>query len=435
MLLRPKVDALALPEITTLHASRGSLWGGVPRSYQLQPPTPLCPRQVVSVQSSLGWWSARRNGSKETGRVGGGGGTEPPPARPGSGAGLSKRHNFKERGVEIATLRHTPMGSIVQIEGSRVNSERNPKPSKRGKVSEWSAKSRLRLKYRLAGLQRRSLSGSAFMTLTYPGEFPSPTEHATYKRHLRHFYTLMIQRWPSCSGVWKLEFQQRGAAHYHILAFGLSHVPELELRDWILATWFRVVGSGIEAHSKAGTRLDIVRTVVGAMGYMAKYIAKDDQTRPGDFTGRYWGSFNEKNLPTAEQETLELVGSKRVAMVRRWMRRLISKRVNEARRKKAENLIYPRFESLLQLEHVRSIVRNKRRFSILTSGGYIKGNALSAYPSVPGVGGEMRPFRWPQKYRVRNNSSVTLICDSAAFVGAVNRAINADLLPPERYPF
>lgn len=42
------------------------------------------------------------------------------------------------------------------------------------------------------------------------------------------------------------------------------------------------------------------------MNGMASYIAKKDQTRPGDFTGRYGGVFNRQRLPIGEQHTMEL---------------------------------------------------------------------------------------------------------------------------------
>ncbi len=63
---------------------------------------------------------------------------------------------------------------------------------------------------------------------------------------------------------------------------------------------------------------------------MASYIAKNDQTRPGDFTGRYWGTFAKKRLPVGELHTLELTPQQGVR-VRRLARK--KRRIDIERRR------------------------------------------------------------------------------------------------------
>jgi hypothetical protein len=80
-------------------------------------------------------------------------------------------------------------GSLVTVRTPR-RGEPPPPPkgtAKREAITEWSAKSRMALKIALAKLKRDALGQAVFLTLTYPGEFPAPDDHAVYKNHLRVF--------------------------------------------------------------------------------------------------------------------------------------------------------------------------------------------------------------------------------------------------------
>ena len=333
----------------------------------------------------------------------------------------------------MAALRYREGGSIVQIEGVRRELASKKPTGKRGKVVEWSGKSRLRLKYDLGRLKRADLAKAHFLTLTYPAEFPDVTDHATYKGHLHHFTTRLYQLYPGACGVWKLEFQKRGAAHFHLLVFGLYGLDVVALRAAVAQTWFDVVGSGDVKHLRAGTGVDQARSVGGSMSYMAKYISKNDQTRPGNFTGRYWGKFNAKCLPYAEEKTLELVGCARVAVVRRWMRKLVEKRVNDARWKVAESKMHDRFPSRMTWEWCKSKARNVRKMHfLLTADSECWMSSRCVHFDLPGTEKKFRP---PARYKVRNNSAVNLLCDVSAFMGAVVRAMERGLLPAAVSPF
>jgi hypothetical protein len=91
------------------------------------------------------------------------------------------------------------------------------------RVTEWSARSRARMVHRIAEADWAPLwsQGTPVMlTLTYPREWESwAPSAATVKAHLRAF----TERWFRWFGyrpvmLWKLEFQRRGAPHFHILA-------------------------------------------------------------------------------------------------------------------------------------------------------------------------------------------------------------------------
>lgn len=199
----------------------------------------------------------------------------------------------------------------------------------RGTVSTWSEASRRRFRYAIARLDWSKLPAPLDITLTYPGEWQrfAPDGKAC-KRHLE----LFLKRWATFAGsrqpvVWKLEFQGRGAPHFHVIA-SLPPGRSLEAARVVVgAMWFQIVGSGDPAHRAAGTRVAKVRSSGGFGAYLAGYLngqkAAQEQPPDGFQPGRWW------NVPTAlmhpwdEGPQLE---PERTVRVRRTMNRLIRSR-------------------------------------------------------------------------------------------------------------
>jgi hypothetical protein len=135
------------------------------------------------------------------------------------------------------------------------------------------------------------------VTLTYPCGYPSNGKHT--KEHLRRF-NQEVMREHSRNGpvgnydgkerlsiFWFLEFQERGAPHYHM--FG-TWFPS---KEWVAKTWYRIVDSEDIRHLHAGTRTEFLRTGRGGtISYASKYANKLKQkVPPKDFenVGRFWG--------------------------------------------------------------------------------------------------------------------------------------------------
>lgn len=159
-----------------------------------------------------------------------------------------------------------------------------PKGGPRGKVAGFSRASRKRFLENMA--MTRNAEAGAFITLTYPGEYsPDPLR---WKRDLDVFLKRLKRIQPNVAGFWRLEFQQRGAPHFHLLVFGLT-TSAARLRTWVRLAWFKVVGSGDERHLRVGTRTDAIKSRRHAMNYASKYAAKqcDDEIE----AGRLWGKF------------------------------------------------------------------------------------------------------------------------------------------------
>lgn len=160
----------------------------------------------------------------------------------------------------------------------------------RGDIWQFSRKSRQRLAFIAANTEVKFLT---MITLTYPLVYPS--DGLLVKGHLRKFLYELKRDWTVPHYLWFLEFQARGAPHFHIL---VSH-PMPRTRDgkrnlrWhVASSWYRIVASGDGKHLAAGTRVEHIRKVNGAARYAVKYCAKMYQkTVAPEYrnVGRFWG--------------------------------------------------------------------------------------------------------------------------------------------------
>jgi hypothetical protein len=157
---------------------------------------------------------------------------------------------------------------------------------KRGRISEFSAASARRLLF-----CARNFPGlSVMVTLTYPGDFPC--DGRTVKSHWRRMRQWFL-RHGNPSGLWFLEFQARGAPHFHVF------LPcEVPMKD-VAEAWYAIVGSGDIRHLWAGTRTEALRNPHAAGAYAAKYASKTVQKEvPEGFSdvGRFWGIWGQARI-------------------------------------------------------------------------------------------------------------------------------------------
>lgn len=145
---------------------------------------------------------------------------------------------------------------------------------------DWSRKSRARMPIRFASVDYSKLfeQGNipALVTLTYPGEWqrlvPTP---AAFKDHVNALRQRYRSTWGRGSdqwaGIWKMEFQRRGAPHLHVgttVPEGVrpaplsqddlthleqcggchlgAHTGKFGFRDWLSRVWSQIVFKGHE---------------------------------------------------------------------------------------------------------------------------------------------------------------------------------------------
>lgn len=198
-----------------------------------------------------------------------------------------------------------------------------------GEIRGWSRKSRSNMVFRLATLDYSDfLSGvetPAMVTLTYPGKWEKVApDGATVKKHLTSFFKRFERAFGlAWQGVWKLEFQRRGAPHFHLFQTipqvkagfyrdssgrGRKMLGEgLNFRAWLAITWADIVsakGDDYKNHVLAGTGIDYAegararnpRSLAQYFSKHGSYSAKAYQNEvpelwreSGKSVGRFWG--------------------------------------------------------------------------------------------------------------------------------------------------
>lgn len=183
-------------------------------------------------------------------------------------------------------------------------------------ITAWSRKSRAAMLAKIASLDFAPLFAQAgtpaMVTLTYPGDWLTVAPDAKVVRgHVEAFKKRFARDWSRpLVGVWKREFQRRGAPHYHIHMVppvGVGRTGEA-FRPWLSRTWAEVVGhpdaDERERHRLAGTGVDYAaglratdpkRLAVYFMKH-GSFAEKEYQNEApaewvdsGEGVGRFWG--------------------------------------------------------------------------------------------------------------------------------------------------
>lgn len=196
----------------------------------------------------------------------------------------------------------------------------------RSEITKWSAKSRVNLTETVGSLSYanwpREHGDLAMVTLTLPDQWLILAPNgAAFKKLLKKFR----RRFEYHSGLpwrllWKLEFQGRGAPHWHALMRVPVFVRGQTFQDWLSKTWADVVGAsktvdGMDSHGnddseylrhlRAGTRIDLSgkdftdprRISMYFLGHSAKstdgkeyqHDVPEPWQKPGQGPGRFWG--------------------------------------------------------------------------------------------------------------------------------------------------
>jgi len=189
---------------------------------------------------------------------------------------------------------------------------------KRGAITEFSFQARFRL---LHVIKNCNLDFRSMATVTYPAEFPMSGRIA--KKHLFALKRELRREFPGIAGIWFLEFQRRGAPHFHLMLnlnlpdrgplipMNRAHrngtcrpfMTVKAVQDWISKTWFRIVGSGDKKHLRAGSSWEVIEHEEGALRYGAAHAAKPHQKevpKGFDDVGRFWGTLGEVLIPDPE---------------------------------------------------------------------------------------------------------------------------------------
>jgi hypothetical protein len=166
------------------------------------------------------------------------------------------------------------------------NAQSKPgKGATRGKITEFSRKSRTRLALFAGNIAPLP----AMLGLTYPEDFP--TDGKMVKRHLAAFRKCLMRK--GIGGCWVFEWQERGAPHVHVAI--TRCVSKVELSQ-LKADWHRITQTSDSHHEYRGCWVQSLHSKGGLRSYWCKYGAKLEQKQvPEGFenVGRLWGRFGD----------------------------------------------------------------------------------------------------------------------------------------------
>lgn len=160
---------------------------------------------------------------------------------------------------------------------------------------------------------------NSILTLTYGSWYPR--DGVELKKHLNNLLTFLRRKYSS-QYIWIVEFQKRGAPHFHIL---LDTIPTALNRFEVAEFWsngialnWRVPATDneniirrvnlrnkmfvVHFHQKTW---ETIRVKEGAARYISQYVTKAGQKEvPRQFenVGRFWGASQEVKLPDPKIE-------------------------------------------------------------------------------------------------------------------------------------
>ncbi len=275
---------------------------------------------------------------------------------------------------------------------ARARMEPRKQPLRQGtkrEVREFSAEARRNLLKAALRFPWDEMGPVALVTLTYPEDFPLDGWVAKWQ------LDRLWKRWESKFGerpwgLWAMEFQRRGAIHFHAF-LRVPALPGLEedryevLKAWGFGAWSEIVGfesDPVEAyhHERMGLRFNVSPgwyagslSALGIAEYLVAHAGKGAQKElpPGLVRpGRFWGAVGERHRRSAV-ETWDLCCEHSLADVMRVLRHLGPRRRRRKRPSGAQRRRYAEWDEKRR-ERVRREIAASRRHQWRPVGGWRK---------------------------------------------------------------
>jgi hypothetical protein len=181
-------------------------------------------------------------------------------------------------------------------------------PHLRSKITSFSDKSQLRIKKLFARVRMSTYSHVLFVTLTW--HYGHESIEGSYYDILNVFLQRLRDNFSTIDYIWRLEFQKRGAPHFHIVLLFRSKLSRHQysvFKKWIMKSWHEIADPKSRKHEEYGCMIAIANDYKQAFFYLSKYCCKESAAAEKSYSGRRWGKSStldcryvfELNLPYA----------------------------------------------------------------------------------------------------------------------------------------
>jgi len=193
--------------------------------------------------------------------------------------------------------------------------------TKRGAIYEFSKRSRFRMFQLMAKLKTKLTVQPFFVSLTYHYGFSAAEDI-----HVQHFHNFLTQLRlfdEHVQYIWRLEFQKRGAPHFHLIIFPSNFIkpsyrPTYEAK--VSSIWHSISNPDSKAHERYGCKITSIKNYSMACAYISKYAAKVDESTSTSTKGKQWGC--SRNLPIDLRGSVDCNKSQThyiIESIRRWL--------------------------------------------------------------------------------------------------------------------
>jgi hypothetical protein len=138
------------------------------------------------------------------------------------------------------------------------------------------------------------------ITLTWP-DWARP-EGRAFREPWARFRKRLAYDWPKVGGVYRVELTRKGVVHIHAIAYGVEAGGRgiKVFREWVAVAWSECVRADHQdRRRRVGTSVEVPKQGRAVARYVSKYMSKGET--PVDLRiGRWWATWNEDALPTAE---------------------------------------------------------------------------------------------------------------------------------------
>ena len=261
-------------------------------------------------------------------------------------AGVVTDHRLDES-VGRDTL---PPQVVVQGQVARVVLPGRGRPvgsgGKRGSVTTFSAASRRRLIQ--CCLKIDCEVPQTMVTLTYWQAWP---DERGVQRDLKTVWDRIRRVHEGAWAVWRLELQERGAPHLHLITQS-EWGPSIR-EAWLSVTSQREGNDREACRERYGTHQG--KPGGFSAGYISKYCCKQSDVT---YRGRTWGVLGRANVPWAPEIRIELDGSRAYHSMARIVRNLLVSRQRKRKKPSARvRRLISRSRTVLGASGVDAIIR------------------------------------------------------------------------------